>query len=98
MATYISTIQLTDQGMKDIKSSCNRAEDFKSSSAKLGIEVKSLYWTLGPVDGVLIFEAPDEETATAAMMHLGASGNVHTQTSRAFEAGEMQQILGKLGG
>ena len=98
MATFISTIQLTDQGMKDIKASCNRAEDFKASAAKIGIEVKNLYWTLGSIDGVLIFDAPDEETATAAMMHLGSSGNVHTQTSRAFEAGEMQTILGKLAG
>ena len=98
MATFISTIQLTDQGMKDIKSSCDRAEDFRSSVSKMGIEVKSLYWTMGQVDGVLIFDAPDEETATAAMMHLGSSGNVHTQTARAFEASEMQQILGKLDG
>ena len=80
MATFISTIQLTDQGMKDIQSSCSRAEEFRESAAKLGIEVKSLYWTLGSVDGVLIFDAPDDETATTAMLHLGSSGNVHTQT------------------
>ena len=97
MATFITTIQLTDQGMKDIQATCDRAEDFTASAAKMGIEVKSLYWTLGSIDGVVIFEAPDEQVATAAMMRLGASGNVHTQTSRAFGASEMQQILGKLG-
>ena len=96
MATFISTIQLTDQGMKDVKSSRDRAEDFKASAAKMGIEVTNLYWTMGSIDGVLIFDAPDEETATAAMLQLGSSGNIHTQTLRAFDAGEMQQILAKL--
>ena len=34
--------------------------------------------------GLLILEAPDDETATAAILHLGAMGNVHTTTCRAF--------------
>jgi uncharacterized protein with GYD domain len=98
MPTYISTIQFTDQGFKHIQDTCQRAEQFKAAAAGMGIEVDKLYWTLGASDGVLIFQAPDEHTATAAMLKLGASGNVHTQTSRAFEAAEMQQVLGKLSG
>ena len=41
-------------------------------------------------------EAPDEETATALMLHLGSFGNVRTQTARAFNAEEMDAVLGKL--
>jgi uncharacterized protein with GYD domain len=51
---------------------------------------------MGENDGVLIFEAPDDETATTMMLHLGAAGNVHTTTARAFTAAEMDQILAKL--
>lgn len=47
-------------------------------------KVKETYWTLGEHDGYLIFEAPDDETATAVMIHLGSLGNVQTSTSRAF--------------
>ena len=96
MVTFISMIRLTDQGMKDIKSSCDRAEDFKATAAKLGIEVSSLYWTMGAVDGVLVFQSPDEETATAAMLKLGASGNVHTQTFRAYDVEQMKRIVAKV--
>ena len=52
--------------------------------------------TLGAFDGVIVLEAPDEETATAALLHLGALGNTRTQTACAFDAAEMQKILGLL--
>jgi uncharacterized protein with GYD domain len=58
--------------------------------------VTATYWTLGPFDGVILCEAPDEETATAALLHLAALGSLRTQTTRAFDAAEMQKILDRL--
>lgn len=96
MATFISTVQFTDKGIKDIKATCNRAAAFKTAAKNMGVEVKNIFWTLGPLDGLVVFDAPDDETATAAMLHLGSFGNVHTQTARAYKAEEMEHILGKL--
>jgi uncharacterized protein with GYD domain len=93
MATYITTIKFTQQGIKDIDHTIRRAAAFKAAAKKLGAKVKETYWTLGDHDGVLILEAPDEETATAALLHLGAMGNVHTSTVRAYNASEMQKLL-----
>ena len=70
----------------------------KLSAEKMGVDVKNVYWTLGPFDGLIVFEAPDEETATALMLHLGSFGNVQTQTARAYQADEMEQILAKMSG
>ena len=98
MATFICKIELTEQGLKNIKASCGRAEEFRSEAANLGVDVKNIYWTMGSFDGVVIFDAPDSETATAAMLSLGSHGNVHTETARAYEASDMQAILGKLSG
>ena len=58
----------------------------------MGVKVTNIYWTLGDHDGVLIFEAPDDETATTLLLHLGAMGNVHTTTVRAFTAAEMDKM------
>ncbi len=96
MATFISTVKFTDQGIKDIKATCKRASAFKAAAEKMGVEVRDIYWTLGPFDGVVVFDAPDDETATALMLQLGSFGNVHTKTGRAYKAAEMEQILGKL--
>ena len=97
MATFVSTIKFTEQGMKQIAETCRRAEAFKNSAEKMGASVKDVYWTPGPFDGLIVFEAKDEETATALMLQLGSQGNVHTQTQRAYDAAEMQNIVHKLG-
>ena len=96
MATFITTMHFTEQGIKAVRDSCERAAGFKATAKKMGVKVSGIYWTLGAFDGVIVCEAPDEETATAALLHLGALGSVRTQTARAFDAAEMQKILGLL--
>jgi uncharacterized protein with GYD domain len=60
--------------------------------------VLETYWCLGPFDGLLVFEAPDSQVATSAMLYLGAQGNVHTQTAELYSAGEIESILKGIGG
>jgi len=98
MATYISNIKFTEQGFKAIRETTKRAAAIKVMSKKLGVKVTSIYWTLGAYDGLLIFEAPDDETASGLLLQLGAEGNVHTATVRAFNAAEMDKILEKVNG
>jgi uncharacterized protein with GYD domain len=96
MATYLSLLKLTEHGFKNIKDTCKRASEFKTHAKKHGIEVKEQYWCLGPYDGLVIYEAPDDETATAAMLSLASRENITTQTLRAFSASEMGKILGRI--
>jgi uncharacterized protein with GYD domain len=63
----------------------------------MGVKVTAIYWTLGYFDGVIICEAPDDQTVAAAMMQLSRLGNVHTTTARAFDASEIEKVVGKLG-
>jgi uncharacterized protein with GYD domain len=97
MATYITTVKFTPQGIGAISDTTRRSAAFKSAAKKMGVKVTDVYWTLGPFDGVIIFDAPDDKAATAAMLNLSARGNVQTSTSRAFDAGEMEKIVGMLG-
>ncbi len=57
MATFITNIKFTQQGIKDIDHSTKRAAIFKTEAKKLGAKVKEIYWTLGDHDGLLILEA-----------------------------------------
>jgi uncharacterized protein with GYD domain len=93
MAAYIATVKFTQQGMAGIHETCERAEAVKAFGKKIGVKVTSVFWTLGPFDGVLLFEAPDEETATAFTLHIVSLGNVKTQTARCFSAAEMKKVL-----
>jgi uncharacterized protein with GYD domain len=97
-ATFISTIKFTEQGIKGIDQTTKRATAVNAAAKKVGVKVTNIYWTLDQSDGVLIFEAPDDETATALLLNVGTTGNVQTTTVRAFTAAEMDKILAKVHG
>jgi uncharacterized protein with GYD domain len=95
MATYISLINYTDQGIRTVKDTVDRAEAAKQLASGMGGTLKTVYWTLGSYDLVAVSEAPDDETATAFALALGGQGNIRTTTLRAFDAAEMRGILAK---
>jgi len=96
MATYIVLASFTDQGIKTVKQSIERADAFKQMAAKAGAIVKDIYWTLGSRDVVAVCEAPDDETATALSLSVAMRGNVRSETLRAFSFDEMKKVLGKM--
>ena len=96
MARFAATIRFTSQGLQTIQDTTKRAKTFQTAAKKLGVKVLDLYWSLGPFDGLLILDAPDSQTATAAMLHLSAQGNVQTRTTEIFTTADMEQVLAKL--
>jgi uncharacterized protein with GYD domain len=96
MPTYVTLTNFTHQGIQNVKDTTKRADAFKSAAKKAGCTVKEIYWTQGQYDSVLIMAAPDDASATAAMMSLGKLGYVRTQTLRAFTAAELAPILDKV--
>ncbi|GAA2329095.1 MULTISPECIES: GYD domain-containing protein [Streptomyces] len=98
MPTYVALLSWTDQGVRNYKDTAKRAESFGSAVNKLGAEIVSIYWTIGPYDLVTVLEAPDDETATAALVQLGGVGNVRSTTLRAFDREEMGRIIAKAAG
>ncbi len=96
MATYIALSNFTDQGIRTVKDSTKRADAIKAAAKKFGAEMTQIYWTLGNYDLVAVIEAPDDASATAFALAIGAAGNVRTQTLRAFDRDEMNGILARL--
>ena len=62
-----------------------------------GCPFEAVYWTLGDHDLVAITDAPDDGTIAAALLQVATAGNIRTKTLRAFDEGEVQALLGKLG-
>lgn len=96
MPTYIALTSFTDQGVRTVKDTAKRADAVKELAKKFGVTVKEFYWTLGTVDVVGIFDAPDDASITALAMAIGGAGNVRTQTMRAFSREEINGVLAKL--
>ena len=96
MATYIALINFTDQGVRHIRQTTERAKALMNAAANLGVRIKEIYWTMGAFDAVFIADAADEESMTAFTLSVGSLGNIRTQTMRAFSADQMNRILEKV--
>ena len=96
MPTYISLIQYTDQGIKNVKDSPKRLDDGRKAFAQAGATLKEAYLVMGEYDLVVITEAPNDETVAKVSLALGKLGNVRTRTMRAFTEAEFGKIVGSL--
>lgn len=96
MTTFVTLVNFTDQGIRTIKESPARFEAFKALGEKMGVTVKSVYYTVGQYDMVVIVEGSDE-AATALLLKVGALGNVRTQTLRAMSVDDMRKVIDKMG-
>lgn len=96
MPAYITLVNFTDQGARNIKDSPERFEAFKSLAESAGITVKSVHWTQGAYDLVVVTEGSEEASMVTAMK-LAQLGNVRTQTLRGYSASEMREFVSKLG-
>ena len=92
MATFVTLLNFTDQGIRNIKDSPARLESFKALVQAQGGTVKGAYYTQGSYDMVVIVEG-DEGDAMTANLTVGALGNVRTQTLRGFSVDEMKGFI-----
>ena len=95
MATYVSLINWTDQGIKNFRDTTTRAKDFTKLVEAQGGKVRELVWTVGEYDIVTVVELPDEESSVAALLQVGSAGNIRSNTLRAFSAREMEGIVAR---
>jgi uncharacterized protein with GYD domain len=96
MAKYVSLLQFTDQGIRNVRDSIKRAAAATAEAEKMGAKVTDAFWTMGAYDVVLLLDAPDDETVSAFSLKLGSLCNVNSQTRRAFRRDEMESILAKV--
>ena len=68
MPIYVTLLQYTEKGVLHVKDTVKREEAYKKRAKKHGVTVKEIIWTQGAHDIVMVFEAPDDETATAFIL------------------------------
>lgn len=93
MPTYVLLTTFTQQGVENVRDSPERTEHAKEMVESLGGTWKEFFVTMGRYDGVVIVEFPDGATAARAALALAESGNVTTETLRAFPLDEFRDIV-----
>ena len=96
MATYITFINFTEQGVKTIKDLPARLAAGRQAFEANGGKLLQYYLTLGAQDAVVITELPDDETAASVALQQAGLGNLRTTTMRAFTEAEIPGVLSKM--
>jgi len=96
MPTYISLINYTEQGIRNIKDSPKRLDAAKKVLKSMGGELKAFYLTMGAYDIVTVVEAPSDEGMAKFALATGAAGNVRTTTLKALTEAEFRKVIASL--
>lgn len=93
MPTYVFLTRFTQQGIENVRDSPERTDEAQELVESMGGTWQAFFITMGRYDGVVIAEFPDDDTAAQAALTLGSSGNVTTETLRAFTLDEFRDIV-----
>ena len=63
MPTYISLVNLTEQGIKEVKMAPERLQTFDVAAREAGGKLVGFYLVMGQYDYIVITEAPDDQIA-----------------------------------
>ena len=96
MAINVSLVSFTEQGIRNIKESPQRAKAFRDLCKQHGVQVREILWTHGPYDMVVITEGPEDALSTVSVS-VAKLGNVRTQSMRAMDQETWQRVLEKVG-
>jgi len=93
MPAYITLFNWTEQGVKNVKDTAKRAVAAREAWEAAGGRFIGIWWTFGQYDGVVVHEAPDDETANRLLMATALQGNIRTTTLRAFGEEDIERVL-----
>jgi uncharacterized protein with GYD domain len=92
MPTYISLVNLTEKGVREMKNASERLQALEKAANEVGGRLIGFYLVMGQYDYVIITEAPDDQTAARLILGTIAKGTMRTQTLRAFPREEFEHI------
>jgi uncharacterized protein with GYD domain len=95
MPSYVVLINWTDQGIKNFTHTLAGYQAAQKAMSESDVSFRDIYWTIGQHDLVGIVEAPDDESAAAAMLAISSGGGIRTTAMRAFGADEIEAVLTK---
>ncbi len=93
MPTYVVLTRFTRTGIENVEESPDRTEHARALIESAGGELREFFVVMGRYDGVLVADFPDDETAARVVLELGRSGNVTTETLKAFDLDAFRELV-----
>ncbi len=95
MPNYVTLIQWTEQGIRNVRESPKRAEAARKLAEQLGGKVW-LWYTMGDYDLVSIGEFPNDEAYMQFALQIGSLGNARTKSLKAWSEADAVKVIGTI--
>jgi uncharacterized protein with GYD domain len=96
MPYYAVLVNWTAEGIKAVKQSPQRGENFRKSVEQAGGKVLSYLNTMGAYDIVITLELPSDDVANKLALQAGMLGFARTTTLKGWSATEFAQLVKSL--
>ncbi len=93
MPHFVILGNFTQKRMETIKALPENLKEAKEVFKSYGVKMNAFVFTMGRYDFVGIFEAPNAETITKALLSWGSKGLLRTETLTGFTGEEMSKIV-----
>ena len=96
MASYVMLVQLTQQGVENIKEVPSRLANLKQLFKDMDCELKEFYFLMGCYDGLIFADIKSAEKAAGLALAIEAGGNGRVDILRAFTSDEYKRIVASI--
>ncbi len=96
MPTYVFLVELTDQGMRNIRQAPGRRSSGTKAAEQFGGRILHWYLTIGAYDGVFVAEFPDDKAAAQFVLARSSFGNGRFTMMTAFSEPEFRRLIKSL--
>ncbi|GGN95350.1 GYD domain-containing protein [Haloarcula pellucida] len=96
MPTYITLWDYTQHGIENIDDSPDRLDSAIELVDSVGGELQAFYLTMGAHDLVTVTEFPDDDAAAKALLRIGQSGAVSSETLKAWPEDDYRDLVANL--
>jgi uncharacterized protein with GYD domain len=96
MPSYVILVNWTAEGIRAVKESPQRTEEFRRAVEKAGGKILSLLHTMGAYDLVIAVELPSDEVANQLALRSAMKGFVRTTTLKGWPTSEFEQMIQKV--
>jgi uncharacterized protein with GYD domain len=93
MTNFVVLGTFTQKRIETIKNLPENLKEATEIFKSYGVKIKGLVFTLGRFDVVGMFEAPNAEAITKALLSWGSEGLLRTETLTGFTGEEMSELV-----
>jgi len=96
MPTYVTLYNFRTRGIENVEELPDHLDGAVELVDSLGGEIRETYLTMGEYDLVTVSEFPNDEAAARAMLRIGQSGVVSSETLKAWPEESFAEIVADL--